>query len=59
MSDVMQFLETFEDFIRMYSFKDTEEIYTNGSMLLTVYRVMQAVEHYFPTTNETSKERDL
>lgn len=47
MSDCMDFPEKFEDFIKIHSFKDKEEIYTNGSELIPTFRVMQAYEHYF------------
>ena len=42
----MSYPETIEEFIKQYSFKDTEEIYTNGTELIPVFRVMQAIEHY-------------
>ena len=46
MGDCMNYPETIEEFIKQYSFKDTEEIYTNGAELIPVFRVMQAIEHY-------------
>lgn len=46
MGDCMNYPETIEEFIKQYSFKDTEEIYTNGAELISVFRVMQAIEHY-------------
>ena len=42
----MKYPETFEDFINEYSFKDRKEEYTNGSMLISVYRVLQAYDYY-------------
>lgn len=42
----MKFPQTIEEFIKDYSFKDKEEVYTNGSDLIQVYRVEQALEHY-------------
>ena len=44
----MQFPETIKEFIDSYSFKDKEEIYTNGSQLIQVFRIIQALEHYCP-----------
>ena len=44
----MQFPKTFEEFINQYSFKDKEEIYTNGAELIPLFRVEQGVEHYLP-----------
>lgn len=46
MADMMDFPPTFEEFINKYSFKDEEEIYTNGSELIPSFRVMQAWDHY-------------
>ena len=38
------------DFIIDYSFKDKEEVYTNGTILVPLYRVLDAIvqngEHY-------------
>ena len=46
MSDTMTFPVSWEDFLQEYSFKDKEEIYTNGSDLISVFRVRQMMEHY-------------
>ena len=46
MADMMTFPDKFMDFIKQYSFKDKEEMYTNGSDLIPVFRVEQAWEHY-------------
>lgn len=42
----MEFPETIEEFIEQYSFKDEKQIYTNGSVLLPVFRVKQMIDHY-------------
>ena len=47
MSECMMFPENWEEFIKDYSFKDSEEVYTNGTVLVPVFRVEQMVEHYF------------
>lgn len=47
MVDMMAIPETPEEFIQMYSFKDSQELYTNGSQLMPVYRVEQLLEYYF------------
>lgn len=47
MGECMIFPENWEDFLGDYCFKDREEIYTNGSQLIPVFRVVQMVEHYF------------
>lgn len=31
------------DFITQYSFKDSEEVYTNGTILVPLYRVLDAI----------------
>ena len=46
MADKMTFPPTFKEFIKEYSFKDKEEIYTNGAELISVFRVEQAWDHY-------------
>lgn len=46
MADKMTFPNTFEEFIKQYSFKDKEEIYTNGAELIPIFRVEQAWDHY-------------
>lgn len=45
MNNQMEFPETFEDFAKEYGFKDSEEIYTNGAELISVFRVKQWIEH--------------
>lgn len=42
----MEFPKIMKEFIDNYSFKDSDEVYTNGSMLIQTYRVEQAIEHY-------------
>lgn len=46
MADKMEFPKTMRKFIDNYSFKDSEEVYTNGAELVPVFRVEQALEHY-------------
>ena len=47
MSDCMNFPNDWHTFLDDYSFKDTQEIYTNGSNLISTFRVEQLIEHYF------------
>lgn len=47
MGEWIGFPETLEEFLAEFSFTDKEELYTNGSELIPVFRVLQAVEHYF------------
>ena len=55
MADMMDFPPTFEEFIDKYSFKDKEEIYTNGSELIPSFRVMQAWDHYTSNMKEINQ----
>ena len=56
MSDAMMFPETIEEFIDKYKFIDTDQIYTNGSELIQVFRVMQWVEHERALDAEPTQE---
>ena len=46
MADRMAFPNTMKEFIESFSFKDSEEVYTNGAELIPVFRVEQGFEHY-------------
>lgn len=46
MHEVMTFPKNPFDYLKQYSFKDTEEIYTNGSMLIPTHRVETLLVHY-------------
>ena len=43
--EIMEFPETFDEFADSYGFIDTEKVYTNGSQLISVFRVKQWLEH--------------
>lgn len=45
MGDCMTFPETFEEFAEQYKIVDTEEVYTNGTELIPIFRVEQWLEH--------------
>lgn len=45
MSDAMVFPETWEEFERSYGFIDEEKVYTNGSRLISSFRVEQWLDH--------------
>lgn len=45
MADCMMFPEDWNDFLNDYSFDDSQEVYTNGSRLIPVFRVEQLIEH--------------
>ena len=48
----MDFPNTFDEFAKDYGFKDKNEIYTNGSELIPVFRVKQWLEHIAITKND-------
>lgn len=41
----MTFSDDWREFLKEYSFKDEDEVYTNGSQLIQVFRVEQLIEH--------------
>lgn len=45
--DRMNFPEKPHDFLKSFSFVDSEQVYTNGAELIPVFRVEQMLEHYF------------
>ena len=47
MADVMTFPETVNGFFEQYGIWDREEVYTNGALLISVFRVKQMLDHYF------------
>ena len=55
MNERMEFPETFDEFAKQYGFTDTEEIYTNGSELIPVFRVKQWLEHINKPTQMIDK----
>ena len=52
MADMMNFPETIDEFLDSYAFKDKEEVYTNGSVLIPLFRVKQGLEHYVLKLND-------
>lgn len=46
MGDCMSYPDKAIDFIKGYSFKDKQELYTNGAELVPMFRVEQMLEHY-------------
>lgn len=54
--DQMAFPKTIKEFIDDYSFKDKEEIYTNGSQLIQTFRVEQALNHYYQPYKDIEDE---
>ena len=54
--DIMEFPNTFDEFVKEYGFKDTEEVYTNGSELIQVFRANQWLEHIQKPTQMTVEQ---
>ena len=54
MSDRMEFPPGIEEFLEQCSIVDDKEVYTNGVKLVPLFRVEQALEHYYP--NETKND---
>lgn len=44
MGDIMQFPETVEEFMQQYKITDTQQVYTNGTELVPIFRMKQWVE---------------
>lgn len=55
MNDCMTFPNNWHTFLDDYSFKDTLEVYTNGSNLISTFRVEQLIEHYFLNSQPKAK----
>lgn len=53
----MDFPNTFDEFVKDYGFKDKDEVYTNGSELIPVFRVKQWLEHISSVTPVIDKLR--
>ena len=51
MGNVMAMPNDWREFMQDFSFKDSKEVYTNGSQLIQVFRVEQMLEHYFVEKN--------
>ena len=60
MADCMMFPNDWHDFIKDYSFIDSEQVYTNGSELIQVFRITQLIEHLLKEQEavEPKKEND-
>ena len=43
--EAMDFPDTFEEFAEGYGIRDSDEVYTNGSLLIPVFRVRQWLSH--------------
>jgi hypothetical protein len=57
MGDCMAFPATFEEFAEVYKIVDSEEIYTNGTELIPIFRVKQWLEHQKLTGGEKNENK--
>ena len=57
MGEMLQFPKTIEKFFEDYAFTDSKEVYTNKALLIPVFRVKQALEHYFRDTEPVRQAR--
>lgn len=46
MAEAMTFPETIKEFLEQYKITDTEHVYTNGTDLIPIFRVLQWYEHH-------------
>ena len=58
MNEQMAFPDTLDEFIRQYSFVDSERVYTNGSELIPAFRIKQWEEHRRQENQELKKQLD-
>ena len=56
---MMEFPDTFDEFVKDYGFVDKDEVYTNGSELIPVFRVKQWLEHIQKPTQMIDKSNFL
>ena len=59
MSDCMTFPDTVEEFMEQYKIVDTEQIYTNGTELVPIFRMKQWFEHQPSITQKTGRWRNV
>jgi len=56
MADMMTFPDTVEEFMEQYKIVDTEQIYTNGTELIPIFRMRQWFEHLKPCEDAVSRK---
>ena len=59
MAECMGFPETIDEFLDACSFVDDREYYTNGSKLIPLFRVKQAIEHYYGKAPKNNIETNI
>lgn len=61
MGEIMQFPETVEEFMQQYKITDTQQVYTNGTELVPIFRMKQwfeAHKHRWIPCSERLPETD-
>lgn len=48
MCDAMEFPDTVDEFMESYKIVDSEQVYTNGSELIQIFRMKQWLDHVQP-----------
>lgn len=63
MGDIMQFPETVEEFMQQYKITDTQQVYTNGTELVPIFRMKQWFEahkrRWIPCSERLPENRDV
>lgn len=59
MNNMMKFPDTVEEFMEQYKITDTEQIYTNGTELVPIFRMKQWFEHLPSVEPEQKRGRWL
>lgn len=60
MGEIMQFPETVDEFMQQYKITDTQQVYTNGTELVPIFRMKQWFEahkqHWIPCSERLPEE---
>lgn len=63
MGEIMQFPETVEEFMQLYKITDTQQVYTNGTELVPIFRMKQWFEahkqRWIPCSERLPEELEL
>lgn len=59
MADMMTFPDTVEEFMEEYKLVDTEQVYTNGTELIPIFRMKQWFEHEKAQLSKEGATSDL
>lgn len=63
MGEIMQFPETVEEFMQLYKITDTQQVYTNGTELVPIFRMKQWFDahkqRWIPCSERLPENRDV